>query len=192
MFWLPNPTALISWLLNPNPVATAHSANLIYLGKYSSGRIIFFPLLLVWISFWFTKKVIQEYFKFIKITLFIFKIFWLFLWWWCLKGWVQANALRLSRASIYIEDTTTSTCWGSKCLWSQWFSFLLKLWAPPLVAIGTCQTQELHETTRYDTLAWALGWQSGSGPGWQSHKNVTFSPVGHAWLPKWLRPVTCK
>ena len=33
-------------------------------------------------------------------------------------------------------------------------------------------------TTRdYDTLARSLGWQSGSGPGWQSHKNVTFSPV---------------
>ena len=48
-------------------------------------------------------------------------------------------------------------------------------------------------TTRdYDTLARSLGWLSGSGPGWQSHKNVTFSPVGHAWLPIWLRPVTAK
>ena len=50
-------------------------------------------------------------------------------------------------------------------------------------------------TTRdYDTLARSLGWLSGSGsgPGWQSHKNVTFSPVGHACLPKWLRPVTAK
>ena len=48
-------------------------------------------------------------------------------------------------------------------------------------------------TTRdYDTLVRSLGWLSGSGPGWQSHKNVTFSPVGHAWLPKWLRPVTAK
>ena len=44
----------------------------------------------------------------------------------------------------------------------------------------------------YDTLAQSLGWLSGSGPGWQSHKNVTFSQVGHAWLPKWLRPVTAK
>ena len=44
----------------------------------------------------------------------------------------------------------------------------------------------------YDTLARSLGWLSGSGPGWQSHKNVTFSPDGHAWLPKWLRPVTAK
>ena len=44
----------------------------------------------------------------------------------------------------------------------------------------------------YDTLARSLGWLSGSGPGWQSHKNVTFSPVGHASLPKWLRPVTAK
>ena len=44
----------------------------------------------------------------------------------------------------------------------------------------------------YDTLARSLGWLSVSGPGWQSHKHVTFSPVGHAWLPKWLRPVTAK
>ena len=63
-----------------------------------------------------------------------------------LKGWDRANALRLSRASIYIEDTTTPTCWGSKCLWSQLLSFLLNLWAPPLVAIGTCETQGLRET----------------------------------------------
>ena len=36
-------------------------------------------------------------------------------------------------------------------------------------------------TTRdYDTLVRSLGWLSGSGPGWQSHKNVTFSPVSHA------------
>ena len=66
--------------------------------------------------------------------------------WVALKGWVRANTLRLSRASIYIEDTTTSTCWGSKCLWSQLFSFLLNLWAPPLVAIGTCETQRQCET----------------------------------------------
>ena len=40
-------------------------------------------------------------------------------------------------------------------------------------------------TTRdYDTLVRSLGWQS--------HKNVTLSPVRHAWLPKWLRPVTAK
>ena len=45
-------------------------------------------------------------------------------------------------------------------------------------------------TRDYDTLVRSPGWLSGSGPGWQSHKNVTFSPVGHAWLPKWLRPVT--
>ena len=44
----------------------------------------------------------------------------------------------------------------------------------------------------YDTLARSLGWQSWSGPGWQSHKNVTLSPVGHVWLPIWLRPVTAK
>ena len=62
------------------------------------------------------------------------------------KGWVRVNALRLSRASIYIEDTTTSTRWGSKCLWSQLLSFLLNLWVPPLVAIGNCETQGLRET----------------------------------------------
>ena len=44
----------------------------------------------------------------------------------------------------------------------------------------------------YDTLAQSLARQSGSGPGRQSHKNVTFSPVGHDWLPIWLRPVTAK
>ena len=44
----------------------------------------------------------------------------------------------------------------------------------------------------YATLALSLGWLSGSGAGCQSHKNVTFSPVGHAWLPKWLRPVIAK
>ena len=44
----------------------------------------------------------------------------------------------------------------------------------------------------YDTLARSLRWLSGSGPGWQSQKNVSFSPVSHAWLPKWLRPVTTK
>ena len=49
------------------------------------------------------------------------------------------------------------------------------------------------ETTRdNDTLPRSLGWLSGSGPGWQWHKNVTLSPVGHAWLPKWLCPVTAK
>ena len=47
---------------------------------------------------------------------------------------------------------------------------------------GTCETMTL--------LCGLLRWLSGSGPVWQSHKNVTFSPVGHAWLPKWLRPVT--
>ena len=44
----------------------------------------------------------------------------------------------------------------------------------------------------YDTLARSLGWLSGSGPEWQSHKNVTFSLVGHAWMSKWLRPATAK
>ena len=63
-----------------------------------------------------------------------------------IKGWVWGHALRLSRPSIDIEDTTTSTCWGSKCLWSQLLSFLLNLWVPPLVAIGTWETQGLCET----------------------------------------------
>ena len=44
----------------------------------------------------------------------------------------------------------------------------------------------------YDNLARSLGWQSGSSPGWQSPKNVTSSPVGHAWQPIWLHPVTAK
>ena len=62
------------------------------------------------------------------------------------KGWVRANALSVSRPGIDIEDTTTSTCWGSKCLWSQLLSFLLNLWVLPLVAIGTWETQGLRET----------------------------------------------
>ena len=106
---------------------------------------------------------------------------------WGVKGWCRANAL--PRASIDIEDTSTSTCWGSKCLWAQLFSFLLISWAPPLVVIETCETRISRD---YDTLARSLGWLSGAGPGWQSHKHITFSPVGHAWLPKWLRPVTAK
>ena len=64
-----------------------------------------------------------------------------------------------------------------------------------LMSAAICGHWDLGDTgtTRnYDTLARSLGWLSGSGPGWQSHKNVTFSPVGHAWLPKWLRPVTAK
>ena len=44
----------------------------------------------------------------------------------------------------------------------------------------------------YDTLARSLGWLSGSSHVWQSHKNVTFLPVRHAWLSIWLRPVTAK
>ena len=76
-------------------------------------------------------------------------------------------------------------------------------------------------TTRdYDTLVWSLGWQCECmahtlpGAGWQCecmahtiveweqcgqilqpslvHQNVTFSPVGHARLPIWLRPLTAK
>ena len=49
-----------------------------------------------------------------------------------------------------------------------------------------------HWDLRDPGTTWSLGWLSGSGPRWQSHKNVTFSPVGHAWRPKWLRPVTAK
>ena len=55
---------------------------------------------------------------------------------------------------------------------------------------GHWDLRDAGTTGDYDTLS--PGWQSGSGPGWQSHKDVTFSPVGHAWLPKWLRPVTAK
>ena len=76
---------------------------------------------------------------------------------------------------------------------------------------GHWELRDTGTTRDYDTLERSLGWLSGSGPGWQSHKNVTFSPVGHAWLPKWqshknvtflpvfqawlpkwLRPVTAK
>ena len=49
---------------------------------------------------------------------------------------------------------------------------------------GHWDLRDTGTTRDYDTLARSLGWQSGSGPGWQSHKNVTFLPVGHAWLPK--------
>ena len=57
---------------------------------------------------------------------------------------------------------------------------------------GHWDLRDTGTTRDYDTLARSLGWLSGSGPGWQSHKNVRFSPVGHAWLPIWLRPVTAK
>ena len=57
---------------------------------------------------------------------------------------------------------------------------------------GHWDLRDTGTTRDYDTLARSLGWLSGSGPGWQSHKNVTFSPVGHAWLQKWLRPETAK
>ena len=119
------------------------------------------------------------------------------------KGWVWDNALRLSRPSIYIEDTTTSTCWGSKCLQGQLFSFLLNLWVPPLLAIGTLW--------RSCAVSWVAVWVYGpylarrcacgtlngssaarfSSQAYQT-KNVTFSPVGHARLPIWLRPLTAK
>ena len=57
---------------------------------------------------------------------------------------------------------------------------------------GHWDLRDIGTTCDYDTLAWSLAWLSGSGPGWQSHKNITFSPAGHAWLPKWLCPVTAK
>ena len=63
-----------------------------------------------------------------------------------------------------------------------------------LMGAAICGHWDLRDTgtsTRdYDTLVRSLGWLSGAGPGWQSHKNVTFWPVGHTWLPKYLRPVT--
>ena len=69
---------------------------------------------------------------------------------------------------------------------------LLNLWAPPLVASGTWETQGLRETMTL--LRGLLGGSQGQAlHGWQSHKNTfTLSPVGHAWLPIWLRPVTAK
>ena len=104
--------------------------------------------------------------------------------------WVQVlkDETGMSMVSIYI-DTTTSTCWGSKCLWSQLLSFLLNLWAP-LVVIGTCETQGLRETMTL--LRGLLGGCKGQALGDSRTKNVTFSPVGHAWQPKWLRPMTAK
>ena len=57
---------------------------------------------------------------------------------------------------------------------------------------GHWDLRDIGTTRDYNTLARSFGWLSGSGPGWQSHKNVTFSSVGHAWLPIWLRPVTTK
>ena len=57
---------------------------------------------------------------------------------------------------------------------------------------GHWDLRDTGTTRDYDTLARSLGWLSGSGPGWQSHNNVPFSPVGHARLSKCLRPVTAK
>ena len=57
---------------------------------------------------------------------------------------------------------------------------------------GHCVMRDTGTTRDYGTLVRSLVWLSGSGPGWQSHKNVTFSPVGHVWLPKWPRPVAAK
>ena len=48
---------------------------------------------------------------------------------------------------------------------------------------GHWDLRDTGTTRDYDTLARS---------GWQSHNNVTFSPVGHAWLPQWLRPVAAK
>ena len=45
---------------------------------------------------------------------------------------------------------------------------------------GHWDLRDTGTTRDDDTLARSLGWLSGSGPGWQSHKNLTFSPVGHA------------
>ena len=106
------------------------------------------------------------------------------------KGWVRANALGLLMASICIEDTTTSTCWGSKCLWSQLFLFLLNLWAPPLVAIGTCETQGRHETMTL--LRGLLCGCQGQALGGSHTKTSHSRQSGHAWLPKWLCPVAAK
>ena len=143
------------------------------------------------------------------------------------KGWVRENALRLSRPSIGldIEDTTTSTCWCSKCLWSQLLSCLGaaisghwdlgdtgtwrdynalvrslgwqcecmarilpgavpvarwtgavrpdspakptyganydRFWAPPLLAIGTWETQGLGETITLLCVSWVAVWVYG-------------------------------
>ena len=73
------------------------------------------------------------------------------------KGWVRGNALRLSRPSIDTENTTTSTCWGYECLWSQLLSFLLNLWAPPLLAIW--DLGDTGTSRDYDAFVRFLGWQ---------------------------------
>ena len=57
---------------------------------------------------------------------------------------------------------------------------------------GHWDLRDTGTTRDYDTLARSLGWLSGSGPGRQSHKNVTFYQGGHVWQPKWLRPLTAK
>ena len=78
-----------------------------------------------------------------------------------IKGWVRANALRLSRPSIDVEDTTTSTCWGSKCLWSQLLSFLLNWRAPSLVALGPGRHRELARLWRSCAVSWVAVWVYG-------------------------------
>ena len=57
------------------------------------------------------------------------------------------------------------------------------------MAIGGCETQGLRKTMSI-SMTLLGGCQ---GYAWVGVvQNVTFSPVGHAWLPKWLRPVTAK
>ena len=49
--------------------------------------------------------------------------------------------------------------------------------------LGDTGTTRDYATRDYGLLGGCQG---------QSHKKVTFSPVGHVWLPKWLRPVRAK
>ena len=92
---------------------------------------------------------------------------------------IRANALRLSRASIYTVYRRHNYIYllRFKVLMAPIILVFIKLMGAAIS--GHWDLRDTGTTRDYDTLARSLGWQSGSGPGWQSHKNVTFSPVGH-------------
>ena len=97
----------------------------------------------------------------------------------------------------------------------------IKLMGTAISGHWACKTQGLHDTMSITLLCGLLGGSQGQTldgsvgvrpipcPAlclWHTereqcgqilqpsllHKNVTFSPIGHAWLPIWLRPVTTK
>ena len=102
-----------------------------------------------------------------------------------MHGWVRASALRLSRPSIDIEDTSTSTCWGStwhSWLWHSCAVSWVAVWVyGPLPCLALCLWHAERE-------------QCGQilQPSLCSRLGVTFSLVGHARLPIWMRPLTAK